>query len=199
MARTKPADERRADLLDAGQDVFVEKGVAASRLEDITSRAGVAKGTFYLYFRSKEDLLAALQERFSQRLADRITRAVEQVDDWPGKLDACVKALFDDYAAEHDLHDILFAHLGNPHDAPDTEPARSQLVDAIRDLLAAGVEAGAYDVDDLDTTAILVYSALHGGFDAASHGPERPEAARLVRAAQQLFRRTANVVPLLSQ
>jgi TetR/AcrR family transcriptional repressor of nem operon len=50
MARTKPAEQRRADLLAAGRELFLAKGVAATSLEDITGRAGVSKGLFYLYF-----------------------------------------------------------------------------------------------------------------------------------------------------
>ena len=68
MARTKPAEQRRADLLEAGRELFLAKGVAATSLDDVTSRAGVSKGLFYLYFRSKDDLLTALQDQFSAEL-----------------------------------------------------------------------------------------------------------------------------------
>ena len=57
MARTKPAEQRRADLLAAAQNLFVTKGLGATTLEDITSGAGVSQGLFYHYFRSKEDIV----------------------------------------------------------------------------------------------------------------------------------------------
>ena len=67
-SRRKPARPR--ELLDAALALFVEKGFAAARAEDIATRAGVSKATLYLYFRSKEDLLIALiAERFSSRIA----------------------------------------------------------------------------------------------------------------------------------
>jgi AcrR family transcriptional regulator len=53
-------DARPAELLDAALDVFFEKGFAAARLEDIAARAGVSKGTVYLYFNSKDDVFDAL-------------------------------------------------------------------------------------------------------------------------------------------
>jgi AcrR family transcriptional regulator len=63
-------DARPRELLDAALAVFVEKGFAAARPEEIALRAGVSKGTLYLYFHSKEDMLAALiEERFSSRIA----------------------------------------------------------------------------------------------------------------------------------
>jgi AcrR family transcriptional regulator len=48
--------ERPAQILDAALDVFAERGVAAARLEDIANRAGLSKGTIYLYFPNKEVL-----------------------------------------------------------------------------------------------------------------------------------------------
>src|ERR1700678_1034654 len=98
MARTKPAEQRRADLLDASKELFLAKGIAATSLDDITTRAGVSKGLFYLYFHSKDDLLLALQDQFSAQLPERIRAATEPVEDWAGKLDTCVQAIFDSYA-----------------------------------------------------------------------------------------------------
>jgi len=61
----KPRWERRKDarpqeLLDAAIDLFVERGYAATRLEDVARRAGVSKGTLYLYYENKEDLFKAV-------------------------------------------------------------------------------------------------------------------------------------------
>lgn len=62
---TKPRWERRKDarpqeLLAAALDLFVERGFASTRLEDVAKRAGVSKGTLYLYFENKEDLFKAV-------------------------------------------------------------------------------------------------------------------------------------------
>jgi AcrR family transcriptional regulator len=53
-------DARPAELLDAALEIFAEKGFAAARMEDITARAGAAKGTLYLYFPSKGAVFEAL-------------------------------------------------------------------------------------------------------------------------------------------
>jgi AcrR family transcriptional regulator len=59
-------EARPAELLEAALDVFFEKGFAAARLEDIAARAGVTKGTIYLYFESKEDVFEALVRSIPQ-------------------------------------------------------------------------------------------------------------------------------------
>jgi AcrR family transcriptional regulator len=61
----KPRWERRKDarpqeLLAAALDLFVERGFASTRLEDVAKRAGVSKGTLYLYFTNKEELFKAV-------------------------------------------------------------------------------------------------------------------------------------------
>lgn len=53
-------DDRPAELIAAALDLFVERGFKATRLDDVAARAGVTKGTLYLYFDSKEDLFAAV-------------------------------------------------------------------------------------------------------------------------------------------
>ena len=102
--------QRRAQLLTAGRALFGAKGIAATSLDDITQRAGVSKGLFYLYFSSKEDLVLALQEQFSHEFATRMRAAADIRADWTARLDACVNAAFECYRDLHDLHEVLFHH-----------------------------------------------------------------------------------------
>src|SRR5208282_652347 len=159
MTRTKPAEQRRAELLAAGQALFAAKGIAATSLEDIAQRAGVSKGLFYLYFHSKEDLVVALQEQFSHQVAARMRAAADIQPDWTAKLDACVQASFECYQDLHDLHQVLFHHAATPGQATHAglagHPAHALLARVIQDLLEAGTAAGAFDVADPETTAVL--------------------------------------------
>ncbi|HZR48240.1 MAG TPA: TetR/AcrR family transcriptional regulator [Streptosporangiaceae bacterium] len=193
MTRTKPAEQRRADLLKASKELFLSQGVAATSLDDITSRAGVSKGLFYLYFRSKDELLVALQDQFSIELAARIRAATDAISDWPGKLDACVRAMFDSYTERHDLHEVLFHH--GSHVSDSHRPAHELTLHAIRDLFAGGTAAGVFDVEDPEATAVLCWASTHG-FDAGFQGQPRSapdDEGRFIRAAQLLFRRAAGV------
>src|SRR5262249_4032939 len=52
--------DRPAEILNAALDCFAERGFAATRMDDVAVRAGVTKGTVYLYFKTKEDLFKAL-------------------------------------------------------------------------------------------------------------------------------------------
>ena len=67
----RPKEARPGELLDAALDLFVEKGFAATRAEEVAARAGVSKGTLFLYFPSKEELFkAVVRENISGRFAE---------------------------------------------------------------------------------------------------------------------------------
>lgn len=68
-ARQRRKDARPQELLDAALALFVERGFAATRMEEIAARAGVSKGTLYLYYPSKEELLkAVIRDRLSNEV-----------------------------------------------------------------------------------------------------------------------------------
>jgi AcrR family transcriptional regulator len=76
--RRRRKEARPQELLDAALSLFVEKGFAGTRAEEVAARAGVSKGTLYLYFPSKEDLLkAVIAHNLSERIADGAARAAD--------------------------------------------------------------------------------------------------------------------------
>ncbi|MBC5784345.1 TetR/AcrR family transcriptional regulator [Ramlibacter sp. USB13] len=69
--RERRKEARPGELLDAALDLFVEKGFAATRSEEVAARAGVSKGTLFLYFPTKEELFkAVVRENMSGRFAE---------------------------------------------------------------------------------------------------------------------------------
>ncbi len=68
---TRRKDARPHELLSAALELFVERGYAATRLDDVAARAGVAKGTLYLYYANKQELFeAVVRETIVARLRD---------------------------------------------------------------------------------------------------------------------------------
>jgi AcrR family transcriptional regulator len=64
-------DARPAEILDAALAVFAQKGFAATKLDDIAAKAGITKGTIYLYFDSKQALFEALARQSVARRSSR--------------------------------------------------------------------------------------------------------------------------------
>jgi len=81
MARiTKEYYERKNELLDTAQEIFLTKGYKQTSVESIIKKVGVAKGTFYYYFKSKEDLLDKLVKRMTSKIKVEIKKIVEKKD-----------------------------------------------------------------------------------------------------------------------
>ena len=68
-------EDRKAQILDAARAVFDEKGVENATISDVVRRAGVAQGTFYLYFGSKRDAVIELARRPMEEIAARVSAA----------------------------------------------------------------------------------------------------------------------------
>uniref|UniRef100_A0A7C1FVH7 TetR/AcrR family transcriptional regulator n=1 Tax=Caldilinea aerophila TaxID=133453 RepID=A0A7C1FVH7_9CHLR len=82
---TKPITSRgqqtRQKLLDAAEEVFGERGYERASIVDITRRAGVAQGTFYVYFADKKAIFVELVRELSHRLRREIAKAVAGLSD----------------------------------------------------------------------------------------------------------------------
>lgn len=195
--RTLPAAQRRRELMDAGLAVFTEHGVAAATVDQVTRAAGVAKGTFYLHFQSKEQLLAALQADFEHTMVVRIDRAVAALPetDWSTRLDAWLDAALDDYPAERAVHDVLFHHTPPPQPSALPDDERRDLPASLADVLRGGAAAGVFDVPDVELTALLLCGALHRTFDHVWHRKGTADPARLQAATRAVFRRAVRAVP----
>lgn len=70
-----PKEERRQQILKAARDIFVKRGYHQTTIDDIVAEAGVARGTYYLYFEDKRAVLADLIDRF----AAQITMAIQRI------------------------------------------------------------------------------------------------------------------------
>jgi AcrR family transcriptional regulator len=189
--RAKPAADRRADLMEAATAVFAEKGVGAATVSDVTTAAGVAKGTFYLYFESKEQLVAALRDRFFDELLDEVEGELARLPegDWWGRVDTLVDLGIRRQLDLLDQHEVLFHQGDGPSGdaarahADGVERAHARAVGALGRLIADGTAAGAFAVPDPPTTARLLFSALDGGICGIQGHDGRPTDGTPGRAA----------------
>ncbi|WP_098747692.1 TetR/AcrR family transcriptional regulator [Paenibacillus sp. EZ-K15] len=70
MRVVKKAEERRNEILDAADELFAQKGFDGTSTNDILEKVGIARGTLYHHFKSKEDIMDALIDRYSDGLLD---------------------------------------------------------------------------------------------------------------------------------
>lgn len=103
-----PRMQRRAQLLEAAQAVFVEKGYHSTGMEDIADRAGVSKPVLYQHFPGKLELYLAVVEVHTQALVDVVESALKSTDNHKERVYAVVEAFFDFVAREDSAYRIVF-------------------------------------------------------------------------------------------
>ena len=181
----RPPEVRRAQILDAAARVFVEKGPSVATMDDVAAEAGVAKGTVYLYFDSKERLLLSLGNRYTEELVRRTGELLEE--DGPGSLldrfYGFLEELIDFHFAERDLHRLLF-HGGAVSEAAATRELRELL----RGFIQRGVASGEFEVTDTGFTADFLLQGLHGALVSILHEPS-PDRDRFLVPARESVRR----------
>lgn len=134
--------DRRTELLNAARGVFARKGYDEATVSEIVARAGVAQGTFYLYFPGKESLAGAFAELLSERLAEAATERTARCRSFDTALARVLEAA---YLVAEDHRDVfLIANRGLElvDDLDEwmnrTAAAREWLEDFIREWQAAG-------------------------------------------------------------
>jgi AcrR family transcriptional regulator len=70
--RPDVSDERKQQILNAAEQVFTKKGLDEARMDDIADQTGLSKGTLYLYFKSKEDLVIAILDRIFRGMFEQL-------------------------------------------------------------------------------------------------------------------------------
>src|SRR5512137_1714014 len=91
-------EARPAELLAAALELFVEKGYAGTRLDDVAQRAGVSKGTLYLYFENKEDLFKAVVR---ESVVTLISETADEIERFEGPSDALLEQVIRSWWARY--------------------------------------------------------------------------------------------------
>lgn len=104
--------ERRAQVLRHAKRIFARKGYHRTNVADIIARAGIARGTFYLYFQNKKDLFEELLQQVVTELSQRVLRLRVGGDepDPVEQLRANLRRVVSYLLSERELTDILLNH-----------------------------------------------------------------------------------------
>ncbi len=138
--RTKVAN--RQAILGAAREVFGELGYEASTVRDIIRRTGLASGTFYNYYRSKEEVFEALADDGARRFRPILRQQFEAGGDFPGYVRGAVRAYFEFLANEHETWQARRpVNERVPHMSVDT-PEMERVYEEVRDSFVAVMERG---------------------------------------------------------
>ncbi|MBU4555901.1 MAG: TetR/AcrR family transcriptional regulator [Actinobacteria bacterium] len=179
MPRIVDRTARRAELAAVAAAVFGEKGVANTSVSDIVKAAGVAQGTFYLYFASKDEIILAVVEL----MADGMVTAIEGSLNVPGssaveRLYALRDVLsgFENDPSAMELADFIHRPENRALHDRLTEHFAPALAPLVESIVAQGVAEGVFQVPDVRAAAWFVMGGLQSAELAGTPAAEMPAA-----------------------
>ncbi|MEP6792463.1 MAG: TetR/AcrR family transcriptional regulator [Ramlibacter sp.] len=163
--RERRKEARPGELLDAALDLFVEKGFAATRAEEVAARAGVSKGTLFLYFPSKEELFkAVVRENISGRFDAWNDEFQTFEGNTPDMLRYCMKVWWERLGATR-ASGITKLIISEARNFPELARFYQQEVirpghDLIQRILKRGMERGEFHLKDVDYAAYSIIAPM---------------------------------------
>lgn len=157
------AASRHRQILDAAVKAFAEKGFYKTRVSEIARHAGVADGTIYLYFKSKDDILISLfEERMEENLRD-LAQALEPYETPVAKLEAFFRLYLSIVERDPLLAEVLTVELRQSGKfMRDYEnPAFRKLLRFMAEIVEQGQRTGDFRAEiDAKITARAIFGAL---------------------------------------
>jgi TetR/AcrR family transcriptional regulator, fatty acid metabolism regulator protein len=158
-------DQRRKEILEAAIVVFAHKGYYTATVSDIANKAGIAQGTMYLYFKSKEDLLIAIFQEGMRGLIDYVKAETEKIEGAEAKLKRLIEVHIQAYNQYRDLAQLVLIELrqaGKFLQSDALEPVFDYLA-LIGEILEEGIKEGVfYPSLDTELAATMLYSTIDG-------------------------------------
>ena len=162
MGNGKEPEERKKEILDVAGELFTIKGYDNTSTTDILERVGIARGTLYYHFKSKEEILDALIDRIIQGMLGNVRTALSHVTTAPQKLIAFVGSLKVDSAVGKEIAD--YAH--KPQNALMHRKIQNSLMAVLTpiaaEIIKEGIREGSFSTDYPEEAAemLLIYSSV---------------------------------------
>lgn len=185
--RGRPKDEellvrRREEILDAAAPVFAKHGYPGTDLQFIADALGIAKGTIYRYFPSKEQLFLAAADRGMRRLQERVDAAMHAGDDPLEQLVHAIHAYLRFFKDHPEFVELLvqeraeFRDRKKPTYFEHRETNQERWRDVFRALIAAG-RVRDIPIDRIfDVVGDLLYGTMFTNYFAGRHKPLEAQA-----------------------
>ena len=158
---TKVPEERKQELIDTAERLFLEKGYEQTTVADIVREIEVAQGTFYYYFSSKEEILEAIIEKDITALEENVRQIMSREDANAAiKLNAVVNSIIGISASGREIMDYLHEESNAVMHEKMERHTIERLVPLMTRVVAEGTRAGIFDVQYPTETAEFLLAAL---------------------------------------
>jgi TetR/AcrR family fatty acid metabolism transcriptional regulator len=180
-------EDRREAILRAGTEVFSTTGFAKATMAEVARAGGIAQGTIYLYFESKEHLLAAVWERHVEGILEIAEQVLSRDTSRWSTMDDLWVALLEHAVRNAELHRTVYGS-ANAKALELCKDINRRLIDRIGDFVAEGVPDGTFAAD-APTRFRIIYHGVDGLLDELIATGAETDLAALTAQVRDLTRR----------
>lgn len=164
--RPDVSEERREQIISAAINVFARLGFHDARMDDIVTESGLSKGALYWYFNSKDDIIAAIMDRFIDREQEGMESALQQEAPVTEKLLRLHDLFVEDMRGMMGLMPILYEFYASATRKAAVRKALVRFFQPVRkvlsDLIKQGIERGEFKPVDADVVAVGLIAFYEG-------------------------------------
>lgn len=125
-------------IVESAIQVFTEKGVDKTTISDIVKSAGIAQGTFYLYFPSKLSLMPAIAEEMVQLTLKTVIETVQKESSFRERLGQFVDAIFAINKEHHEIQAMIYSGLASTEHLKEWESVYAPMYEWVSEQIAIG-------------------------------------------------------------
>lgn len=134
---------KKTAIIHSAIEVFQEQGIEKTKISDIVKRAGIAQGTFYLYFPSKLSLMPAIAEVMVMKTIEIVKQTVDDEATYPKQFEQMVEAIFEVNKEYYEILAVIYSGLASTEHIREWESVYAPFYEWISEKLEAAKIAGA--------------------------------------------------------
>lgn len=180
-------EDRKDQLLAAARAVFDEKGYEKATVSDIVRRAGVAQGTFYLYFDSKRDAIMDLARQPMEQILTRMDAAIGSASSFEELLRAALRIAFEFERPNMDLCRLITQASTSRGEMFDGSPTMNRMWDQMVGMFTGAIASGEMIGDDPEMAAVMFHMTLNGALAEASAKNDQAYSRKVEAAVTEML------------
>lgn len=191
---TKGPEERRRELIDTAERLFMEKGYEHTAISDIVKELNIAQGTVYYYFRSKEEILQAVVGKSITVLEQNVIQIIQDDGiDEATRLNAAINGILEFVSQRSDFIDFLHQDINAVMHAKLEKATVERIVPILSELVAKGNSRGRFNIENPTETVEFLSTALVYIFHQPDINTDQQRREKLCRSLETILNRVMGV------
>jgi AcrR family transcriptional regulator len=187
---SKDPEERRRELIDTAERLFMERGYEHTAISDIVKELNIAQGTLYYYFRSKEDILEAVVEKSIAVLEQNVIELTQDDEvDETIRLNAAINGILGFVSQRNDFIDFLHQDINAVMHAKLEKATVERIVPILSDLVIKGNAKGRLCIENPTETVEFLSTALVYIFHQPDINSDQQRREKLCRSLETILNR----------